>query len=209
MPSLISLRRPLPKPSPQSDPRFKKVMEDLKRGAARSKHHAPAGRKAAEASAAAKGPPNEKAAAGKSAQVDKIQGAPTKNPEPASFLSVLQAEIAKAMPKTLGDTEKFMKKNSFPYGHGRIELECAVEQRLARQAHNLEVVGSIPTGAILFPPSQADHPRISGGFFALAQARGFWVRKRAFDWFGLDGASLRQAPHRVKLSWNAISSHSR
>jgi hypothetical protein len=24
---------------------------------------------------------------------------------------------------------------------------CAVEQRLARQAHNLEVVGSIPTGA--------------------------------------------------------------
>jgi acyl-CoA thioesterase YciA len=27
-------------------------------------------------------------------------------------------------------------------------LECAVEQRLARQAHNLEVVGSIPTGAM-------------------------------------------------------------
>ena len=26
-------------------------------------------------------------------------------------------------------------------------LNCAVEQRLARQAHNLEVVGSIPTGA--------------------------------------------------------------
>ncbi len=25
---------------------------------------------------------------------------------------------------------------------------CAVEQRLARQAHNLEVVGSIPAGAL-------------------------------------------------------------
>src|SRR5580658_2323281 len=36
---------------------------------------------------------------------------------------------------------------SLRYGQVRIELECAVEQRLARQAHNLEVVGSIPTGA--------------------------------------------------------------
>ena len=31
-------------------------------------------------------------------------------------------------------------------GH-RLYSECVVEQRLARQAHNLEVVGSIPTGA--------------------------------------------------------------
>src|ERR1017187_9886167 len=32
--------------------------------------------------------------------------------------------------------------SSFPLEKGRIKLECAVEQRLARQAHNLEVVGS-------------------------------------------------------------------
>jgi hypothetical protein len=87
-------------------------MEDLKRGAARSKAHTPAARKAAEASAAAKGPPNERLAAGKAQQVAKIEQAPTKQPESSSFLALLQAEIAKAMPKTLGDTEKFMKGGS-------------------------------------------------------------------------------------------------
>ena len=32
-------------------------------------------------------------------------------------------------------------------GEHDVLFECAVEQRLARQAHNLEVVGSIPAGA--------------------------------------------------------------
>ena len=36
----------------------------------------------------------------------------------------------------------------FPLVKSGLVLKCAVEQRLARQAHNLEVVGSIPTGAI-------------------------------------------------------------
>ena len=36
---------------------------------------------------------------------------------------------------------------SFLEGAMEVRLTCAVEQRLARQAHNLEVVGSIPTGA--------------------------------------------------------------
>ena len=40
-------------------------------------------------------------------------------------------------------------------GGNAILWQCAVEQRLARQAHNLEVVGSIPTVAI-FPTSQSD-----------------------------------------------------
>ena len=35
----------------------------------------------------------------------------------------------------------------FPLVKSELVLNCAVEQRLARQAHNLEVVGSIPTGA--------------------------------------------------------------
>ena len=82
MPTLLARRRPLPEPSPDSDPRFRKVTEDLKRGAARSMVHPSAARKAAEASAAAKGPPNEKAAGAKSKQVDKIEEAPAKKPEP-------------------------------------------------------------------------------------------------------------------------------
>jgi hypothetical protein len=102
-------RKPKPRPKPESDPRFAKVVEDLKRKAAKVKQHPTPKQKAAEAAAAAKGPPNEKAAGAKGKQVDKIKEAKTKKPEPASFLSLLRAEIQKAMPKTLDDTSKFMK----------------------------------------------------------------------------------------------------
>jgi len=100
-------RKPLPKPSPDSDPRFRKVMEQLKTGAAKTKAHPSALKKGADAAKAAKGPPNERLAAGKAKQVDKIKEAKEGKPEPASFLAILRAEIAKAMPKTLGETENF------------------------------------------------------------------------------------------------------
>jgi hypothetical protein len=109
---LALARKPLPKPSPSTDPRFLRVMDQLKAGAAKTKAHPPASKKASEAAAAAKGPPNERAAAGKSRQVDKIKEAKEDKPKPASFLAMLRAEIDKAMPKTLGDTEKFMKGGS-------------------------------------------------------------------------------------------------
>lgn len=100
-------RKSLPKPDPQSDPRFRKITEQLKQGAARTKAHPPASKKAAEAAKAAKGPPNERLASGKAKQVDKIKEAKEGKPEQSSFLAILRAEIAKAMPKTLGETENF------------------------------------------------------------------------------------------------------
>ncbi|MEO8380062.1 MAG: hypothetical protein ABI779_10405, partial [Acidobacteriota bacterium] len=106
MPSALK-RKPLPKPSPESDPRFRRVMEQLKSGAARTKAHPPAAKKAADAAKSSKGPPNERLATGKSKQVDKLKDAKEGKPEPSSFLAMLRAEIAKAMPKTLGETENF------------------------------------------------------------------------------------------------------
>lgn len=103
----VLARKPLPKPNPDSDPRFRKVMEQLKAGAAKTKAHVPATKKGGEAAAAAKGPPNERLAAGKAKQVDKIKEAKEGKPEPSSFLAILRAEIAKAMPKTLGATDNF------------------------------------------------------------------------------------------------------
>ena len=128
---LISRRRPLQKPAPESDPRYRRVMENLKRGAARVKAHPPAAKKASEASAAAKGPANERLAAGKAKQVDKIQEAPTKKPEATSFLEVLQAEIAKAMPKTLADTEKFMKGGSSDQLKGSLKGNVSQQKQQA------------------------------------------------------------------------------
>jgi hypothetical protein len=105
--ALTLARKPLPKPDPQSDPRFKKITDQLKQGAAKTKAHAPASKKAAEAAKAAKGPPNERLAGGKAKQVDKIQEAKEDKPKPSTFLEILRAEIAKVMPKTLGQTENF------------------------------------------------------------------------------------------------------
>jgi hypothetical protein len=107
MPRAALVRKPLPKPSPDSDPRYRKVMEQLKAGAAKTKAHPPASKKAADAAAASKGPPNERAAGGKAKQVDKIKDAKEGKPEQSSFLAMLRAEIAKVMPKTLGQTENF------------------------------------------------------------------------------------------------------
>jgi hypothetical protein len=107
MPRAALVRKPLPKPSPDSDPRYRRVMEQLKAGAAKTKAHPPAAKKASDAAAAAKGPANETIAGGKAKQVDKIQEAKEGKPEQSSFLAMLRAEIAKVMPKTLGDTENF------------------------------------------------------------------------------------------------------
>ena len=101
------LRKPLPKPNPQADPRFRKISDQLKQGSARVKTHPPASKKAADAAKASKGPPNERLASGKAKQVDKIQEAKEGKPQQSSFLEILRAEIAKAMPKTLGETEHF------------------------------------------------------------------------------------------------------
>ena len=100
-------RKALPKPNPKADPRFKRIEEQLKQGAARTKKHPPAAKKAQEAAKAAKGPPNERTAGGKAKQVDKIKEAKEGKPDQNSFLAILRAEIAKAMPKTLGETENF------------------------------------------------------------------------------------------------------
>jgi len=93
---------------PRADPRYARVKAKLEAQAKAIKKHPPASKKASEPAKAAKAPADEKAAGAKANQVDKIEEAPTPPPKPATFLETLQAEIAKVMPKTLGDTEKFM-----------------------------------------------------------------------------------------------------
>ena len=107
-------RKPKPRKPPEADPRFVKVINDLKGKAAKVKAHPAPAKKADEAQAAAKGPANEKRAGAKEKQTDKIQEAKTKKPEANSFLALLRAEIEKAMPKTLADTENFMKGGDAP-----------------------------------------------------------------------------------------------
>ena len=107
--AMLALRAPPRRiASPKSDPRFVAVTQQVQSGAARLKQHAPAARKAQEASRSAKAPANERLAGAKAKVVDSLKEAPTPKPQPTSFKALLRAEIDKAMPKTLGDTEKFM-----------------------------------------------------------------------------------------------------
>lgn len=93
---------------PKSDPRFVAVTEQVKSGATKLKQHPTAATKAKQASKSAKPPANERLAGAKAKVVDAVKEAPTPKPQPTSFKALLRAEIDKAMPKTLGDTEKFM-----------------------------------------------------------------------------------------------------
>lgn len=109
------------------DPRFNKVIEKLEKNSAKAKEHTSPARKAAEAQAAAQPPGNEKLAFAQADKVDAMQDAETKKPEPASFLTLLRAEIEKAMPKTLGATENFMK------GDDKAKLKGAATSNVNQQ----------------------------------------------------------------------------
>jgi hypothetical protein len=93
---------------PKTDARFIAATDAVKAGAARLKKHPPAAQKAREASKSAKPPANERLAGAQAKVVDAVKAAPAPKPQPSSFKALLRAEIDKAMPKTLGDTEKFM-----------------------------------------------------------------------------------------------------
>lgn len=95
-------------PKAAKDPRFQKVMDKLQKSAARTKQHPSPQRKAAEAQAAAQPPAKEKLAGAQANQVDTMHSAKGKKLETDNFLTLLRAEIARIMPKTLGDTENFM-----------------------------------------------------------------------------------------------------
>jgi len=93
---------------PKSDPRFVAVTEQAKAGASKLKQHPTAATKAKQASKSTKPPPNERLATAKAKVVDAVKEAPAPKPQPTSFKALLRAEIDKAMPKTLGETENFM-----------------------------------------------------------------------------------------------------
>ena len=107
MPATLKPRVHRP-PNPKADPRFQRVETKLKSDANRVKQHPPARKKAAEAQAAAKGPPNEKLAGAKAKQVDKMQEAPTGKPDENSFLALLRAEIEKVLPKNNSEAKDFV-----------------------------------------------------------------------------------------------------
>lgn len=95
-------------PRAARNPKFLKVIGQLQQSAKKAGTHPPAKRKADEAQAAAKGPPDEKIAGGRANQVDDMKDAKAEKPNKGGFLAVLRAEIEKVMPRTNEAATKFM-----------------------------------------------------------------------------------------------------
>jgi hypothetical protein len=128
MPAAARARRStMASPAAKADPRFQKVLAQVKENAKRFKKHPPAAKKAQEAQAAAKGPANEKLAGAKAKQVDKMKEAEGKKPQPSGFLAMLRAEIEKVMPKNLDQADKFME------GGEKDQLKGAAGSNVAQQ----------------------------------------------------------------------------
>jgi len=111
MPATLRLPAPparRPKVNPASDPRFKVVKDRLTKGSSNLKKHPPAAKKALEAQKAALPPAKEKLVGAQANQVDTMQEAKAKKPDPNSFLALLRAEIEKVMPKNLDQADNFM-----------------------------------------------------------------------------------------------------
>lgn len=112
---------------PKSDPRFVAVTDQARQAATKLKQHPTAATKAKQASKSTQPPTNERMAAAKAKVVDAVKEAPAPKPQPASFKALLRAEIDKAMPKTLGDTEKFME------GGAQSQMKAAGSGGVAQQ----------------------------------------------------------------------------
>lgn len=128
---------------PERDPRFKRVANQLKKGAAGLKKHPPASKKASEAQAAAQPPANEKLAGAKANQVDAMKEAKAEKPQPNAFLALLRAEIKKVMPANLDEADSFME------GSDKAELESAVTGKVNEQKD--EATGEIKSASTQAP----------------------------------------------------------
>lgn len=157
-------RRSAPRTArPREDPRYQAALRQADAGAARLKRHAPAAQKAREASRSARAPANERQAGAQARVVDRVREAPTPPPRPASFKALLRAEIERAMPRTLGQTEAFM--NPGQAGAMKQSLQGNVAQQKAgatgaldqanRQSPNAGAVPPVPSTPLPAEPTPA------------------------------------------------------
>ena len=97
--------------SPEEDPAFQQVVAKVKGAGRRSKKHAPAGKKAAEAQAAAQVPARETSARAQAHQAGAMEAAPAPGFDGAAFKAALMARIAAMAPKTTAEADNFKSSN--------------------------------------------------------------------------------------------------
>ena len=95
--------------TPEEDPAFQSVLENAKRVAKQQGQHEPAQTMAAQAQAAAVGPPNEVESQAEAAQVEKMDAQKPGHFDRAAFKAALLEKIASVTPKNLEEADDFKK----------------------------------------------------------------------------------------------------
>jgi hypothetical protein len=93
--------------NPEEHPGFQQAKAHIEHAGAKSRAHPAAHTKAAEAQAAAVGPPNEAASQAKAGQVDTMGAAKPKGFDKAAFVGAVQEAVAKAAPQNLEEADDF------------------------------------------------------------------------------------------------------
>lgn len=163
-------KRPKPPQPPQSDPKFARVSRQLNQGAAKVKQHPAPAKKAAEAQAAAKGPPDEKLAGAKANQADAMKQAEPQEPDPDSFEALLIAEIDKLVPETLDEADKFMEGGESESVKSNVEGGIKAQKDSAASVMEAATEtapdpGGVPAKPVTPLPSEpaAQTPPVNGG----------------------------------------------
>jgi len=136
--------------SPQEDPAFQGVLAQVRGVAWRQGHNNPAQKKAADAQAAAEGPPNEVASQAAGAQVDKMAAQEPAPFDKAKFKSDLQAAIQKLTPQTKEDLDQFKERGSA--GALKGQAQAGVDQgKEAAQGPIKETAEQAPDPSVATP----------------------------------------------------------
>src|SRR5437868_2493541 len=95
--------------TPQQDPKFVAVEQKIGQTAKQEKQHPPAKTKAAEAQAAAHGPPNDVASQAAEKQVDKMSQQKPGEFDKKAFIAAVKKAIDASAPKNLEEADDFKK----------------------------------------------------------------------------------------------------
>src|SRR5260370_4384807 len=104
--------------TPQQDPKFVAVEQKIGQTAKQEKQHPPAKAKAAEAQAAAQGPPNDVASQAAQKQVDKMDQQKPGEFDKKAFIAAVKKAIDASAPKNLEEADDFKKSGKAGQGKG-------------------------------------------------------------------------------------------
>ncbi|MEP6519604.1 eCIS core domain-containing protein [Microcoleus vaginatus] len=147
--------------SAQNDPGFKAVVNSTKSVAAQEKNHPPAGKKSAEAQAAAVSPANEVESKAQDKQVQEMNQQQPGQFNAGAFKAALMEKISAATPQTLEEADNFKDQNKLDSVKGDLSSQVGEEKKQAanpieeKAKEQPDASGIPPKSVTALPPKQA------------------------------------------------------